>query len=272
MATLSARQVFQPSCPQGGSWTACGFGSRFVGCCLNASAACINGCSDSDLKPANFVGHHYLEITNSDCPSDSQWYTCAFTTPTFMGCCASNPCSQNGCTLKDLRAASLSKDQARAGPYSAILDPSSMAAIQSAITASAPASSTTGPNTDIDTTAAAFSPRHTSVAVVIAGVVCGLAAIALVAAFTFWSVRRRSQHRTSGPIPLQDRNPFVLQGGKQIPTRDHQTLPRDAPVTVDFSTAGFHELDTPSSSSGNITEGKAYEMPSPDVGVVKVMV
>ncbi|PQE23093.1 hypothetical protein CJF32_00004479 [Rutstroemia sp. NJR-2017a WRK4] len=41
------------------------------------------------------------------CPLGGQWYTCEDQTPTFFGCCTSNPCNGVGCPASDLRAAGM---------------------------------------------------------------------------------------------------------------------------------------------------------------------
>ncbi|KAL2063095.1 hypothetical protein VTL71DRAFT_6167 [Oculimacula yallundae] len=47
--------------------------------------------------------------TMGTCPLGGLWYTCTAQTPTFMGCCTSNPCQGNGktCPSSDLRAAGM---------------------------------------------------------------------------------------------------------------------------------------------------------------------
>lgn len=44
-------------------------------------------------------------------------YKCASTSPPFFGCCASDPCQNNRCPHKDLRAAVLAPDRAEATPF-----------------------------------------------------------------------------------------------------------------------------------------------------------
>ncbi|KAL8737749.1 MAG: hypothetical protein Q9181_001377 [Wetmoreana brouardii] len=257
MATLSSRQVFQPSCPQGGAWAACGFGSRFVGCCLDASAACINGCSNEDLKPASFVKEHHLDITGSTCPEDSLWYTCATLDVPFMGCCSTNPCQLNGCPANDLRAASLSTDEAEAAPYSAIPDPS---AIQTPSPSLPPtsASSPTKHTAAAATTAASSSSSttHASIGAVVGGIVGSLAAITVLAALAFFLIRRRrcSQRRTSTAMALP-------KNDKNTPAQPYQDL-STFPTPV-------HEFETPPLDPWHAPNEKAYELPSPDLGAEK---
>ena len=42
-------------------------------------------------------------------------YTCEYQSPTFFGCCVSNPCNENGCPAEDLRAAGMGKSYSALG-------------------------------------------------------------------------------------------------------------------------------------------------------------
>ncbi|KAL1304281.1 hypothetical protein AAFC00_000691 [Neodothiora populina] len=100
---------FFDSCPSGGTWFSCGSGSYFVGCCTS-SDACQNGCSKDALKPASFDTTEYGKFPDQECPEEgSLWYTCAATSPPFMGCCKSNPCSNGSCPSGDLAAGRLNE-------------------------------------------------------------------------------------------------------------------------------------------------------------------
>ncbi|KAG4434965.1 hypothetical protein IFR05_009546 [Cadophora sp. M221] len=50
--------------------------------------------------------------TKGTCPLGGLWYTCTAQTPTFLGCCTSNPCQGDGkiCPANDLRAAGMGTD------------------------------------------------------------------------------------------------------------------------------------------------------------------
>ncbi|KAL8697931.1 MAG: hypothetical protein Q9201_006850 [Fulgogasparrea decipioides] len=255
MVTLSSRQIFQPSCPQGGAWAACGFGSRFVGCCLDASAACVNGCSDEDLKPASFVKEHYLDITSSTCPEGSQWYTCATPDIPFMGCCTSNPCQLNGCPTNDLRAAYLSTDEAEAAPYSAVADPSAVRTPASSLSPTSASSPMEHTTTAASTAApSSSSTAHTGTGAIVGGIVGSLTAIIVLAVLAFLVIRRRRQRR----------NPTAMT----LPNNDEDM---SAPPYQDSSTLAtpIHELETPPPDPWHAPNEKAYEMPSPDLGAEK---
>ena len=105
---LLPRQAFSPSCPSGGTFYACQSGTNFVGCCN--SEASSNGCSDGNLEPASFNTAYYGQFKDQECPTGSRWYTCTGTKPPFMGCCKSNPCSNDGCPAGDLTAGFLSSN------------------------------------------------------------------------------------------------------------------------------------------------------------------
>ncbi|QSZ33682.1 hypothetical protein DSL72_005253 [Monilinia vaccinii-corymbosi] len=54
--------------------------------------------------------HHELDsmaVHEAESPPLQQRYTCTAQTPTFLGCCTSNPCNGKGCPVADLRAAGL---------------------------------------------------------------------------------------------------------------------------------------------------------------------
>ncbi|PYH89619.1 hypothetical protein BO71DRAFT_402889 [Aspergillus ellipticus CBS 707.79] len=94
------------TCPNGGSWFVCPSAPYFVGCCAS------DPCSDStcpSLYPASFNSSIFDEIVANRCidqPS-TNWYTCNTTSPTFIGCCKSNPCG-DGCPDDDLISAAWS--------------------------------------------------------------------------------------------------------------------------------------------------------------------
>lgn len=261
MATLSARQVFQPSCPEGGAWVACGFGSRFLGCCLQASAACLNGCSTDDLKPASFLKDRYLDVTGSVCPGDSLWYTCKNTDPTFLGCCTSDPCAQNGCPTLDLRAARLSTDEAEAAPYSALPNPSSTTAQTSTRSQTSTSSAAKGPTSNA-LAKPTFSPSasHASLSAVVGGTVGGLLLLSFLTslAVLLWRRQRRGRHTSDIPAPPNN---------KGTPTSSHptsaSTLSAAADIPSDHSPPSAHEIGTSPPGAWHVMQEQADRMPSP---------
>jgi hypothetical protein len=105
MPYVNKRQTWGPSCPSGGTWYACGTGSKFVGCCANDP--CALGCLDGNLYPASFDPAFFGEFPDLVCNPGSAWYTCAGSKPPFMGCCSTNPCDA-GCPPGDLTPGFLS--------------------------------------------------------------------------------------------------------------------------------------------------------------------
>ncbi|KAL8769057.1 MAG: hypothetical protein Q9209_004843 [Squamulea sp. 1 TL-2023] len=261
MAALSARQVFQPSCPQGGSWTVCESGSRFVGCCLNASAACVNGCSDEDLKPASFLKERYLDVTASLCPGGSHWYTCATITPTFMGCCVSNPCAQKGCPRSDLRAAVLSPFEEESGPYTAIPGPSTTNTSSSSQPSSLASSTVSAAASSSTTASGPTSTTHKNIGALIGGIVGGVIAISLLALLIFLLIRRRRQRHNSTTTTL----PNHKDASSGPFEKDTSTVSIPGYNSSSFSSP-LQELETPPPDPWHIPSGKAYEMPCPDLG------
>ncbi|OCK81126.1 hypothetical protein K432DRAFT_296233, partial [Lepidopterella palustris CBS 459.81] len=75
------RQSFDPSCPSGGDWYACGYGSSFVGCCT--SDPCKLDCPDGNLKPASFNTAYYGKFPELSCQSGIQFWTCTGSDPPF---------------------------------------------------------------------------------------------------------------------------------------------------------------------------------------------
>ena len=113
------------SCPPNATFYACDFGERFLGCCANGSPAvtCIYGCPQEDLLPASFEKEYYNYITRASC-TRGDWWSCADTSPPFLGCCLSNPCL-NGCPPSDLTAAVFCQNQTDNPLYPAIYSSSS---------------------------------------------------------------------------------------------------------------------------------------------------
>ncbi|MCJ1436943.1 hypothetical protein MMC27_006326 [Xylographa pallens] len=214
MTIRYGRQSFDPSCPTGGSFFACDYGSMFVGCCTGDNPCGDAGCSAGDLQPASFVASAYGTFADQLCNAGSQWYTCAGTNPSFMGCCQSDACSNNGCPAQDLTPGTLQSVPALNSAYNPISNPSA--------TSSAAASSTSAPMTTPTTTsvpnsqtsiagtptststsagasASSTSPPETSTsqhsssphtAAIAGGAVGGVAFLALLLALLLWYCRR----------------------------------------------------------------------------------
>ncbi|RAL12403.1 EGFR-like transmembrane domain-containing protein [Aspergillus homomorphus CBS 101889] len=165
------------TCPNGGSWFVCDTAPYFVGCC--ASDPCNNTTSPAcpSLYAASFNSKLYDEILPNRCldgPS-SNWYTCNGTSPTFLGCCSSNPCG-TGCPDDDLLAAAWSSSAN--GQLELFQDNAS----------STSSATPTATNTD----AAGGATSHSSLSGgAIAGIVVGGVALVAIILIAFFFLRRR---------------------------------------------------------------------------------
>lgn len=110
------------SCPQGGQFYICKEAtSKFLGCCTEDPCADGTGlCPQDALRYSSISQESYRKIRAQNCAAprnESTWYTCSELTSPFMGCCASNPCANDGCPLEDLLAARISDDPTNAAPF-----------------------------------------------------------------------------------------------------------------------------------------------------------
>lgn len=114
--------VFGLSCPYGGTFYICKDAkSKFLGCCTENPCGDGTGyCPQSALRYSSYSQDSYRSIPQENCVTprnESSWYTCSSAVPPFMGCCASNPCSDEGCPEEDLLAARLDDDPTNAAPF-----------------------------------------------------------------------------------------------------------------------------------------------------------
>lgn len=109
------RQKFDLFCPSDGTFFACASGTRFVGCCT--VDPCSVPCPSENLKPVSFNIDAFDKLPDQQCPSSSQWFKCRDTNPSFIGCCASNPCVNNGCPDGELVAGFLDSNSVAAAPF-----------------------------------------------------------------------------------------------------------------------------------------------------------
>ncbi|KAH9868268.1 hypothetical protein J1614_007340 [Plenodomus biglobosus] len=105
--SLHRRQDFAPRCPVGGTWWACGYGTKFVGCCTKDP--CTINCAQGNLYPGAFDPAAYGTFPDLTCGAGSQFYTCT-ALDTFWGCCKTNPCSQGGCPNGHLEPAFINRE------------------------------------------------------------------------------------------------------------------------------------------------------------------
>lgn len=264
MSRIFPRQNFNPSCPSGGTWYACESGSSFVGCCN--SEPCSNGCSDGDLAPASFDPTYFGKFPDQQCSTGSRWYTCAATSPPFLGCCKSNPCT-SGCPVGDVTAGFLSSNPKLAAaflPSSAAASSSSSTGPSSATSASSnkPTSSSTNTSTTSGSSsasptrsaassaaAASTSPANAAQPVVTShniptgaiagGAVGGVAVLALLIGVILFYCRRRtrsSREHMSNQRVGPDKSPFSsdAQGVEVASQKPKQDLYEGRTLTFKF--------------------------------------
>ncbi|OJJ59791.1 hypothetical protein ASPSYDRAFT_88693 [Aspergillus sydowii CBS 593.65] len=105
------------TCPAGGTWYVCPSAPYFIGCCSSDPCSNTNSNNTSpcpDVYPATFETDIFERFAPNNCidVSSENWFTCNFTDPPFVGCCASNPCATtDGCPKDDVRAAAWSSSR-----------------------------------------------------------------------------------------------------------------------------------------------------------------
>ncbi|PSR81732.1 hypothetical protein BD289DRAFT_32640 [Coniella lustricola] len=120
------------TCPDGGHFYVCqGNTTQFLGCCaVDPCAAGTGSCPQASLRNTSYTSDDYESIPAQACVASSSssssssslplWYTCADTTPPFLGCCeGENPCVTGGCGGRNgtLTAARLSDNVTDALPF-----------------------------------------------------------------------------------------------------------------------------------------------------------
>ncbi|KAI9825283.1 MAG: hypothetical protein M1832_001317 [Thelocarpon impressellum] len=188
MSRLRARVNNHASCPRGGLWYTCSEQTpTFQGCCTSNPCNGV-GCPASDLKPAG-LGPDLSFAPNNSCPITGLWWTCSAQTPTFQGCCKTNPCNGLGCPAADLVAAGFgppAKTPA-AAPSSTSIAPNVLASASAAAAAAAADALKGSPS----------SPRSSRTPAIVGGIMGAAVFVTLVLiAVIFW---RRRKARQSGP-------------------------------------------------------------------------
>ncbi|PHH82173.1 hypothetical protein CDD82_6795 [Ophiocordyceps australis] len=106
------QQRLGAACPPNSAFYICpNQPSGFLGCCgIDPCGSGDGTCPWERLASATFNASAYDLIPAQGCmDAGSQWYTCAYTTPPFMGCCVENACAKGGgCAQELVRAARLS--------------------------------------------------------------------------------------------------------------------------------------------------------------------
>lgn len=186
------RHEFEPLCLSGGDYHACA-SNGFVGCCENDPCGTGNRCNGGALRPMSFDKDLFKSAFKDQVCSTGKWYTCAYPTPPFVGCCKSNPCS-SGCPDGDLVEGSLSSNVYDAAPWLSAARLDSTTNTSSAALASSSSAATTA------------SSGHKLGGGAIAGVAIGVAALVvlLIAALFFY---RRRKAATRESLSYETKNP-----------------------------------------------------------------
>ncbi|CAM1503290.1 Fc.00g080660.m01.CDS01 [Cosmosporella sp. VM-42] len=229
---------FGLKCPKGGNFYICDEKpNRFIGCCSIDPCKTDDGrCPKTNLRAATFDAGSWDIIPEQACILDQlpnvNWYTCNGTSPPFIGCCGTNPCSA-GCSTKDLRGARLSSDTEKAQAflgYSTITTSSVASSTTSAIpsTASTDTSSSTSEAVSLTTSTAseteAISLATDAPAVnnesepLSKGAVAGIAVASTIVGLLFlsfiifWLIKKTTKERSNHdqgydhePFPVQSR-------------------------------------------------------------------
>ncbi|ROW01907.1 hypothetical protein VMCG_05531 [Cytospora schulzeri] len=122
MSAASTKTGLGLTCPDGGDFYVCQDAeTQFLGCCTIDPCASGKGyCPQDSLRNSSYSKDSYISIPPENCASpynSTSWYTCSGVTPPFMGCCASNPCRNNGCPSDDLLAARVDDDPSNASVF-----------------------------------------------------------------------------------------------------------------------------------------------------------
>ncbi|KAH7163433.1 hypothetical protein B0J13DRAFT_37011 [Dactylonectria estremocensis] len=199
----AAYQYFGLSCSDGGSFYICEDAEiEFMGCCT--SDPCSDGsgvCPDGKLRASTFNKDSYEDMPPQECAEadlPSLWYTCAFITPPFLGCCAENPCVTGSCSRSNVTTAVLSSDE---GNRQDFLEPDGAdSSTTSSSTSSASASASTSAAADNDDGSVTLS------AGAVAGIAAGAGVIALLLLgfliWKFWWVPRKRKQQGKGFSPV----------------------------------------------------------------------
>ncbi|KAL3456647.1 hypothetical protein BJX64DRAFT_38379 [Aspergillus heterothallicus] len=180
------------SCPSGGTWYVCPDAPYFVGCCSSDPCTNVDANSTSpcpDVYPAAFDPSIYEDILPNACigAANANWYTCNFTDPPFLGCCASRACANDsGCPDADLIPAAWSASSR--GQFDVFLDE----------------------DTGDDDSGSGDALSGGAIAGIVIGAV---AALTIVGALVWFMLRRRNKKVAGGAA--HGRTPSVVEGEQQ---------------------------------------------------------
>lgn len=218
-ANLTARQEFSPSCPSGGTWWACGYGTYFVGCC--ARDPCEITCAQGNLYPGAFDPKAYGTFPDATCGTGSKFYTCA-AGKTFWGCCKTNPCAQNGCPDGDLEPAILNRDD-----------------LLSAYHATGGSTTIGSPSTSTASASPKKSDDGTPVAAIAGGAAGGVFAAAAAVGIVVWWLCLRRKRKAKKEHDYEETGPNGIPGGAMGEIHQHHHKNSESPPSYTSPNPNF---------------------------------
>ncbi|GAW19219.1 hypothetical protein ANO14919_087040 [Xylariales sp. No.14919] len=191
------------SCPSGGDFYICQDNEvrRFLGCCdIDPCGRNQGDCPSSALHPASFNADRYNDIPAQSCVSstkDPLWYLCT-NGPTFLGCCVTNPCDNEGvCQEDSLAGATLNDNPKMASVFltatATVIPTSTSSTDRSASTTTSMVIPVTQiPNSDLNNKNNSAAP----IGAIVGGIVGSIAVLGLVVLICFLCRRRRKRLAT----------------------------------------------------------------------------
>ncbi|KAL4878809.1 hypothetical protein BJY04DRAFT_195117 [Aspergillus karnatakaensis] len=223
------------TCPSGGTWYVCPDEPYFVGCCSSDPCSNTNTTSPCpNVYPAAFESSIFDQIRPNTCldSDNSNWFTCNFTSPPFLGCCSSNPCATtDGCPVDDVLPAAWSSS--RDDQYQLFLDEGN------------------GDDDDDDDSSGLSGGA-------IAGIVVGAVAAVVIILAAWWFLRRRrqkSQAQSTAIPPGEPQRMYTGEYAYQSPNTPYQ--PSSSPYQDSHLSPDPTGAKYPSGSSAG------FSMPSP---------
>ncbi|KAK0386058.1 hypothetical protein NLU13_5895 [Sarocladium strictum] len=233
-------------CPSRGKFYVCE-ASGFVGCCSEDPCQTSDGlCGDDDLAPMTFNPEKYKEIPAQDCQGrnpDIEWYVCTSTKPfPFMGCCATNPCSEGSCPDGQLRGSKLSSNEKNThiflGGDSTRTSSGPTTSSASTSTVAEPTSSSSDPGSGSDS---GGLPQGAIIGIAVGATAVGILAIGL---FLFWFWRKARQSREQADACKGPLMGFGAGGRENSQFQDMKYQSQYSPKT-----GSFQGLQSPQSSN-----------------------
>jgi hypothetical protein len=170
----------------------------FFGCCTSNPCNGV-GCPASDLRAAGMgTGSGPDSATNDSSywPNvqcvHGQWWTCADQTPSFQGCCISNPCGGTGCPMGNLFPAELGTVSS-AAPTASPSVTSASNTLQSMTSTASAAPVVTSTSTHLPSVNQSSGPKVATIAGGAAGGAFGGCLLLIIIVFAIWKCRRRER-------------------------------------------------------------------------------